>query len=304
MQMAVFNAFLQVKSGIPPFLFRLRSRDCLGEYMPSKTKKIIPKERATVKVVWYNRLKGFGEGVTKDGRYVFLHYTAMDKDQDKVNLEIGKEYGANLIVDEGKLVAYSLWDLHPKAKSKIVAELRRIEANLKKVIGAEESHLWNSFEIGDSVMLKHDVKHEEGVAKKGLTGTIVHLDGGGCSVELDKKLDWLNDKNGYDYENILHCKYSDLTSTPSSHVIKKSSSDFDKWLDTFLEEKGIDLDEGFTVQGANWGDNHMTYGVVVEHIKIAPKGEQNKIKDMLVKIDFKNGDVRHFLRHLAQAIAL
>lgn len=93
---------------------------------------------------------------------------------------------------------------------------------------------------------------------------------------------------------------SDLSAT----MKRVSSPNFNKWLDTFLEEKGIDLDESFTVQGETWGDNHMTYGVVVEHMKIAPKSEQNKIKDMLVKIDFKNGDVRHFLRHLAQAIAL
>jgi hypothetical protein len=84
---------------------------------------------------------------------------------------------------------------------------------------------------------------------------------------------------------------------------KSSASEFDKWLDTFLEEKGIDLEDDFTVQGAFYGDNYMTYEVVVEHIKIAPKHEQKKIKDMLVKIDFKNGDVKHFLRHLGQALA-
>jgi hypothetical protein len=78
---------------------------------------------------------------------------------------------------------------------------------------------------------------------------------------------------------------------------------FSRWLDTFLSEKGIDLEDRFTVQGPEWGENDMAYEHVVDAIKRAPAHEQAGIKDMLVKIDFKNGDVRHYLRHLAQAIA-
>lgn len=79
--------------------------------------------------------------------------------------------------------------------------------------------------------------------------------------------------------------------------------DFNKWLDTFIEEKGIDLEETFLVKG-QLADNQMSYGVVVDHIKIAPDGEQQDIKDIIIKIDFSNGDVRHFLRHLAKALAV
>lgn len=39
-------------------------------------------------------------------------------------------------------------------------------------------------------------------------------------------------------------------------------------------------------------------------MNLAPASEQRAIKTMLVKIDFVNGDVRKYLRHLAQAIAL
>ena len=81
-----------------------------------------------------------------------------------------------------------------------------------------------------------------------------------------------------------------------------ASPAFNKWLDTFIEEKGIDLEDTFDVQGAS-GNNHMPYGVVIEHMKIAPSGEQAKLKDMLVKLDFKNADIKHYLRHLAQALA-
>ena len=48
----------------------------------------------------------------------------------------------------------------------------------------------------------------------------------------------------------------------------------------------------------------MNYQVVIEHIKAAPLHEQKAIKTTLVKIDFMNGDIRHFFRHLAQAIAI
>ena len=78
---------------------------------------------------------------------------------------------------------------------------------------------------------------------------------------------------------------------------------FHKWLDTFLQEKVYDLDEAFEVEGPS-GPNHMTYQVVVDHMKIAPEKEQKAIKDMMVKLDFKNADIKHFIRHLAQAIAI
>lgn len=78
---------------------------------------------------------------------------------------------------------------------------------------------------------------------------------------------------------------------------------FHKWLDTFLQEKRYDLDEAFEVEGPS-GPNHMTYQVVVDHMKIAPEKEQKAIKDMMVKLDFKNADIKHFIRHLAQAIAI
>ena len=78
---------------------------------------------------------------------------------------------------------------------------------------------------------------------------------------------------------------------------------FKKWIDTFLSEKGIDLDHMFTVEGPEWGSNHMSVGVIVEHMKIAPKTEQDGIKNMLVRIDFANASVLDYLKHLAGALA-
>lgn len=77
---------------------------------------------------------------------------------------------------------------------------------------------------------------------------------------------------------------------------------FNQWLDTFIEEKGIDLERSFEVDGPS-GWNLIPVGCVVEAIHGAPRHEQAAIKNTLVKIDFHNGDVYHFLRHLAGAIA-
>lgn len=43
---------------------------------------------------------------------------------------------------------------------------------------------------------------------------------------------------------------------------------------------------------------------VVDGIVAAPKNEQANIKNILVQIDFKNGDVMHFIKHLANALAI
>ena len=71
---------------------------------------------------------------------------------------------------------------------------------------------------------------------------------------------------------------------------------------TLIKEKGLDLETAFTVNGAS-GANFIPLGVVLEHIEIAPTHEQKKIRTVLIKIDFQNGDVMHFFKHLAQAIA-
>jgi len=69
---------------------------------------------------------------------------------------------------------------------------------------------------------------------------------------------------------------------------------FYEWFVTFLEEKEIDLSD-FLTEGIQVGD-------VAQGICDTSPQEQKAIKDILVKIDFQNGDVLHFFKHLAQAI--
>lgn len=78
---------------------------------------------------------------------------------------------------------------------------------------------------------------------------------------------------------------------------------FPKWLDTLLEEKGINTETILEVQGKS-GTNIMPLSVVVNAMKRAPAREQHGIKRMLVILDFKAAPILPYFKHLAQAIAI
>lgn len=79
------------------------------------------------------------------------------------------------------------------------------------------------------------------------------------------------------------------------------NNSFNKWLDTFIKEKGIDLEDTFTVE-RNGNLRIFEIGNIVENIKATSREEQNGIKDMIVKIDFANGDVIDYFKHLSNAL--
>jgi len=78
---------------------------------------------------------------------------------------------------------------------------------------------------------------------------------------------------------------------------------FNTWLKTFVSEKGLDTEHRFFVEGPS-GENSIPLGCVIDAIKMAPKHERDAIKTMLVKIDFRNGDVLDYFGHLAKALAM
>jgi hypothetical protein len=78
---------------------------------------------------------------------------------------------------------------------------------------------------------------------------------------------------------------------------------FANWIDTFLAEKGVDLEHTFEVPGRS-GLNLIPVASLVDAMKAAPAHEQAGIKSMVVRIDFANGDVLPYFAHLARAIAL
>lgn len=76
---------------------------------------------------------------------------------------------------------------------------------------------------------------------------------------------------------------------------------FNNWLDIFIDEKGILLDDTFEIE-ENGTLHIFEIGNIVETIKATSPKEQAEIKDMLVKIDFHNGDVIDYFKHLARAL--
>lgn len=69
-------------------------------------------------------------------------------------------------------------------------------------------------------------------------------------------------------------------------------------LNTFFKEKDL---ENVTFTVDNGDDFHILDTESMIKIVKSTKGtEREKIKNILRKIDFNNGDVNHFLNHLAQ----
>ena len=81
----------------------------------------------------------------------------------------------------------------------------------------------------------------------------------------------------------------------------KMTNDFNKWFDTFVEEKGIDT--GFTFEFDEAGMFHMVEtAVVIDWVKKLDPETKAKIKSNFVKIDFMNGDVMHFMEFIAKGM--
>ena len=71
---------------------------------------------------------------------------------------------------------------------------------------------------------------------------------------------------------------------------------------TFFDEKDL-VSKTYEVESPNGSVNLIPSEVVIERIKNTKGEEAKKIEAMLRKIDFMNGDVHHFLNHLAGARA-
>jgi len=70
-----------------------------------------------------------------------------------------------------------------------------------------------------------------------------------------------------------------------------------------LSEKNISLDTVLEVEGAEWGLNMIPVEVVVEFMENADRATQTKMRNTLIQIDFKNGNVMHFITYVAKFIA-
>ena len=69
------------------------------------------------------------------------------------------------------------------------------------------------------------------------------------------------------------------------------------YLKNLITEKGVDLETTINIDG-HFG---LTYNMLIDYIAEA-KEYHNQIKTTLVKIDFSNGDVFHYLDYLAEGM--
>jgi len=74
-----------------------------------------------------------------------------------------------------------------------------------------------------------------------------------------------------------------------------------KYLKMFFAEKDL-TDESWELADNNGTMHIISTGVVLEHFTLMGKAEADQIANTLRKIDFYNGDVNDFLKHLAGAI--
>lgn len=73
----------------------------------------------------------------------------------------------------------------------------------------------------------------------------------------------------------------------------------------FAETSKVDRAETFETRGIKDSviSVAMTYGAVIEALEAAPVREQKAAADMIRRIDFVNGDICDYLRHLGACLA-
>jgi hypothetical protein len=74
------------------------------------------------------------------------------------------------------------------------------------------------------------------------------------------------------------------------------------FITTFFNEKDL-ADKTYEVEAPN-GDTHLIpTGCVIEAIQRTAGQERAQIESILRQLDFANGDIHHFLNHLAKGLA-
>jgi len=75
------------------------------------------------------------------------------------------------------------------------------------------------------------------------------------------------------------------------------------FFNTFFSEKDL-TEQVYTVTSANGTPNIIPSTVVIDAIKKTKGAEAKQIETILRQIDFANGDIHHFLKHIAQGLAV
>jgi hypothetical protein len=81
-------------------------------------------------------------------------------------------------------------------------------------------------------------------------------------------------------------------------------SDFVSWMQTFVSEKGLDLDHRFEMDGPGGMVNSIPLSSVVAATFQTCQSEQEIIRKHLISLDFRNSDVMEYFEKLAGALAI
>ena len=77
--------------------------------------------------------------------------------------------------------------------------------------------------------------------------------------------------------------------------------DFDKWFETFLDEKNLPY-QSWEILDDEGIMHYIDTDVIVEFIYSLPENDKKMIKKKLIQIDFVNSDVNRFFHHIAKYI--
>jgi len=77
----------------------------------------------------------------------------------------------------------------------------------------------------------------------------------------------------------------------------------DTFFNRFFDEKNLE-NRIYEVAAPQGTMNFIETDIVIAKIKTTQGEEAQKIETVLRKIDFANGNVHHFLNHIAQAMAI
>lgn len=61
-----------------------------------------------VTITWFNKIKGYGEGMTSSGESVFVHYKAVPVSEERVDFSRGQVVLCELIKQADRTIAYKI----------------------------------------------------------------------------------------------------------------------------------------------------------------------------------------------------
>lgn len=109
---------------------------------------------------------------------------------------------------------------------------------------------------------------------------------------------WFNHSNyGYSEDYSTHPKEAEENKEHNAVIMPESKSSFRIWLEIMIDEKGVDIDSEIKIDG-HFG---LTYKSLIEFLEGVPE-EHKKIKNSLIYIDTKNGNIFHYINRLAECM--